>query len=66
MIIDNEQSDPKIIDIAYDRKNGRFVAYNLNTNVFATGVCVESAVKAYYEEAATEYMENVHCKGHLE
>ncbi len=41
--------DENIIDIAYDRKNGRYIAYNLNTNVFSYGVCVESAVEAYKE-----------------
>ena len=35
------------IHIAYDRKNGKYVAYNVENNIFATGVCVESAVSAY-------------------
>jgi hypothetical protein len=36
-----------IIEIAYDKKNKRFVAYNLEANVVATGVCVTSAVENF-------------------
>lgn len=36
-----------IINIAYDRKNSTYVAYNLENNIFATGICVESACQAY-------------------
>jgi phosphoribosylaminoimidazole carboxylase (NCAIR synthetase) len=35
------------IHVAYDRKNGKYVAYNVENNIFATGVCVESACDAY-------------------
>jgi hypothetical protein len=41
--------DENVIDIAYDRKNGRYIAYNLYTKVFSYGVCVETAVEAYKE-----------------
>jgi hypothetical protein len=36
-----------IINIAYDRKNGAYIAYNVESNIFATGVCVETACDAY-------------------
>jgi len=36
-----------IINIAYDRKNNTYVAYNIEYNIFVIGVCVESAVEAY-------------------
>lgn len=35
------------IQIAYDRKNGKYVAYNDENDLFATGVCVETACDAY-------------------
>jgi len=35
------------IHIAYDRTNQQYVAYNTNTGIVATGVCVESACEAY-------------------
>lgn len=36
-----------VINIAYDHKNGKYVAYNVENNIFATGICVESAADAY-------------------
>lgn len=43
--MDNEKED--IINIAYDRKNAVYIAYSLETKIFATGVCVESACEEY-------------------
>jgi len=44
------------IHIGFDRKNGNFIAYNVENNIFATGICVESAIKEYrskyYEKLA--------------
>jgi hypothetical protein len=36
-----------IINIAYDRKNGQYVAYNVEHKLFGTGICVETACDAY-------------------
>jgi hypothetical protein len=35
------------IHIGYDRKNSLYIAYNVENNIFATGICVESATDAY-------------------
>lgn len=35
------------IHIAFDRKNTQYVAYNVETNIIATGICVDSATDAY-------------------
>lgn len=40
-MLDNE------IHIGYDRRNGLYIAYNVENNIFATGICVESAANAY-------------------
>lgn len=44
------------IHIGYDRKNGKFIAYNVEANIFAVGICVDSACdayrSAYYERQA--------------
>jgi hypothetical protein len=36
-----------LINIAYDRTNLLFVAYNVKTGIFTTGVSVEIACEAY-------------------
>lgn len=35
------------IDIAYDKKRERYVAYSTYTGVFGIGTCVESALENY-------------------
>lgn len=35
------------INIAFDKTNGLYIAYNTLTGIFVTGICVESACKAY-------------------
>lgn len=35
------------IDIAFDRRRQRYVAYSIETNLAGTGVCVQSAVADY-------------------
>ncbi len=35
------------IEIAYDRKNECYVAYNLEAGIVATGVCVTTAVENF-------------------
>lgn len=36
-----------VINIAYDRKNGIYIAYNVVYNIFVRGVCVETACEEY-------------------
>lgn len=35
------------IEIAYDRKNECYVAYNLEAGIVATGICVTTAVENF-------------------
>jgi len=35
------------IDIAYDIKNKRYVAYNIEAGIIATGVCVTTALENF-------------------
>lgn len=35
------------VQIAYDRKRCLYIAYNESNNIFATGICVESAIEKY-------------------
>lgn len=55
--------DTNIIHIAFDKSKKKFVAYNEDTNIFATGVCVVSAVDAYkikfYEKKETEFFDSM-------
>jgi hypothetical protein len=43
--IKREQWDD--IDVAYDRRRQRYVAYSVETNIAGTGVCIQSAVADY-------------------
>lgn len=42
-----QKIDKNVIDIGYDKTNGRYIAYNTHTGIFATGICIESACEAY-------------------
>ncbi len=35
------------VEIAYDKKNNCFVAYNIEIDIVATGVCVNSAIENF-------------------
>lgn len=43
--IKREQWDD--INIAFDRRNQRYVAYSIETSIAGTGVCVQTAISDY-------------------
>jgi hypothetical protein len=57
MALKNKREKWDDIDVAFDRRRQRYVAYSLETNICGSGVCVQTAVadyKAKYYEKLEE------------
>jgi hypothetical protein len=57
-------NDRNLINIAFDKTNGLYIAYSLLTGIFTTGVCVESACEAYREKFYEQSYESMHSETH--